>query len=201
MSERLSHLIVEIRALLPTHLLPFPLFSSTTRTVHISTLFNDDGYPLLVLFPLRLLNASTMREITYPLYPIIAFFGSILVLIPLPWHLQAWNSGTCYFIFWTFVACLNQFFNSVVWASDAVDRAPWFCEICSLFIFGSHFCQFILTYLSSFKATRITLGASVGIPAACLCISRRLFSIARVQAVLITPAEVCLYFFTTSVSV
>ena len=186
---------------MPTHLLPFPLFPSTTRTVHISTPFNDASHSLLVLFLLRLLDASTMREITYPLYPIIAFFGSILVLIPLPWHLQAWNSGTCYFIFWTFVACLNQFFNSVVWASDAVDRAPWFCEICSCFIFVSHFCRFILTYLSSIKATRITLGASVGIPAACLCISRRLFSIARVQAVLITPAEVCLYYYTVISSV
>ena len=120
-----------IWALLPIHLLPFPLFSSTTRTVHILTPFDDASHSLLVLFLLRLFDAPTMREITYPLYPIIVFFGSILVLIPLPWHLQAWNSGTCYFIFWTCVACLNQFLNSVVWASDMVDRAPWFCEICS----------------------------------------------------------------------
>ncbi|KAF7300917.1 Pheromone receptor [Mycena kentingensis (nom. inval.)] len=108
-----------------------------------------------------------MYDLTYPLFPICAFLGFVLVLIPLPWHLHAWNSGTCFYIMWSALACLNQFVNSVVWANDMVNRAPIWCDISS----------------------RIMLGGSVGIPAASLCINRRLYQIARVQAVSITPAE------------
>ena len=73
---------------------------------------------------------STMVEPLYPLFPIASFLGFVLVLIPLPWHLQAWNSGTCFYVFWTSLACLNQFINSVVWANDALNRAPVWCDIC-----------------------------------------------------------------------
>jgi len=71
-----------------------------------------------------------MADLTYPLYPTFAFLGFILSLIPLPWHLQAWNSGTCYFMMWSALACLNQFINSVVWAGNALNPAPAWCEIC-----------------------------------------------------------------------
>lgn len=71
-----------------------------------------------------------MADPTYPLYPTFAFLGFILSLIPLPWHLQAWNSGTCYFMMWSTLACLNQFINSVVWAGNALNPAPAWCEIC-----------------------------------------------------------------------
>jgi len=71
-----------------------------------------------------------MVEPLYPLFPIASFLGFILVLMPLPLHLQAWNSGTCFYVFWTSIACLNQFINSVVWASDAINRAPVWCDIC-----------------------------------------------------------------------
>lgn len=73
---------------------------------------------------------STMVEPLYPLFPISAFLGFILVLIPLPMHLQAWNSGTCFYVFWTALGCLNQFINSIVWANDAIIRAPVWCDIC-----------------------------------------------------------------------
>ena len=71
-----------------------------------------------------------MADITYPLYPIAAALGFVVVLIPLPWHLEAWNSGTCYYMIWVALACLNQFVNSVVWANDALNRAPIWCDIC-----------------------------------------------------------------------
>ncbi|KAJ7440959.1 pheromone receptor Rcb2 B44 [Mycena latifolia] len=103
----------------------------------------------------------------YPVFPIFAFFGFVLSLIPLPWHLQAWNSGTCYFMLWTALACLNQFINSIVWAQYISNFAPWWCEI----------------------SIRIILGASVGIPASSLCIVRRLYTIASVQSVSISRAE------------
>nr|AAQ96344.1 pheromone receptor Rcb2 B44 [Coprinopsis cinerea] len=104
---------------------------------------------------------------TYPLFPIFAFVGCILCLIPLPWHLQAWNSGTCFFMAWTALACLNQFVNSVVWSGNAINHAPIWCEI----------------------SIRILMGASVGIPASSMCIVRRLYAIARSQKVAITRAE------------
>ncbi|KAH9837843.1 putative fungal pheromoneG-protein-coupled receptor [Rhodofomes roseus] len=104
---------------------------------------------------------------TYPLYSVFAFIGFILALVPLPWHLQTANTGTCYYMIWTSLACLNEFVNSVVWADNALNVAPVWCDI----------------------STRITIGASVGIPAASLCINRRLYYIARMDAVAITRAE------------
>ena len=72
-----------------------------------------------------------MVGLLYPLFPVASFLGFFLVLLPLPWHLEAWNSGTCYYMMWTALACLNRFINSVVWANDAINRAPVFCDICA----------------------------------------------------------------------
>lgn len=71
-----------------------------------------------------------MADPTYPLFPILAFVGFILVLVPLPWHLKAYNAGTCLFILWTALACLNQFVNAVVWHNNALNPAPVWCDIC-----------------------------------------------------------------------
>ncbi|KAJ7440954.1 GPCR fungal pheromone mating factor, partial [Mycena latifolia] len=75
---------------------------------------------------------------------------------------------TFYFMLWTALACLNQFINSIVWAQDISNFAPWWCEI----------------------SIRIILGAGVGILALALCIVRRLYTIASVQSVSISRAEV-----------
>ncbi|KAK7680871.1 hypothetical protein QCA50_016181 [Cerrena zonata] len=104
---------------------------------------------------------------TYPLFPIFAFLGFILALVPLPWHLEAWNSSTCYFMMWTALACLNQFVNSIVWHNNAFNPAPIWCDI----------------------STRIIQLAAIGIPAASLCINRRLYVIASVQTVSISRDE------------
>ena len=128
-----------------------------------------------------------MVELLYPLFPIASFLGFVVVLVPLPWHLQAGNSGTCFFVFWTSLACLNQFINSVMWANDAINRAPVWCDICEW--------QLLSVLMGSLTigrcvATRIMLGSAVGIPASSLCIMRRLHSIAKVQAVSLTHKEV-----------
>lgn len=68
---------------------------------------------------------------------------------------------------WSALACLNQFINSVVWAGNYRNSAPAWCEI----------------------SIRIMMGSGVGIPAASLCINRRLYKIASVQAVSSTRAE------------
>lgn len=132
----------------------------------------------------------SMTDIAFPLFPLLSLIGFVLSLIPLPWHLQVWNSGTCYFMIWSAISCLNKFVNSIVWAGSAADSAPALCEICASAAFST--IALLVTnwvHLNS-PATRITIGASVGIPAASLCINRRLYMIARVQAVSVTRAEV-----------
>ncbi|KAF9526205.1 STE3-like pheromone receptor [Crepidotus variabilis] len=95
------------------------------------------------------------QDPTYPLFPIFAFLGFILSLIPLPWHIQAWNSGTCVFMIWTAVSCLIGFINSIVWRGNLNDPAPVWCDITS----------------------KVMIGITVAFPAATLCISRRLYYI------------------------
>ncbi|KAL0952910.1 hypothetical protein HGRIS_007125 [Hohenbuehelia grisea] len=102
-----------------------------------------------------------------PLFSTFAFAGFLLVSIPLPWHLEAWNTGTCLYMMWTAIGCLNQFINSIVWNGNTVNWAPVWCDISS----------------------RIIIGINVAIPAASLCINRRLYHIACVQSVTITKAE------------
>ncbi|EDR00818.1 STE3-like pheromone receptor [Laccaria bicolor S238N-H82] len=106
-------------------------------------------------------------DASYPAFPIFAFIAFVLVLIPLPWHFQAWNSGTCLFMIWTAVGCLNLFINSIVWRNNAIDWAPIWCDISS----------------------RIIVGLAVAIPAASLCINRRLYKIASCRTVTITRAH------------
>ncbi|KAJ3829417.1 pheromone receptor [Lentinula raphanica] len=101
---------------------------------------------------------------TFPLYPVFAFLGFVLSIIPLPWHLHAWNSGTCAFMIWVGSFCLVLFVNSLIWANNAINSVPIWCDISS---------QIILT-------------AGVGIPASTLCISRRLYRIISTQTVSIT---------------
>ncbi|KAJ3568207.1 hypothetical protein NP233_g5865 [Leucocoprinus birnbaumii] len=108
-----------------------------------------------------------MDDLTYPLFPTFSLLGFFLVVIPLPWHMKAWNSGTCFYILWTALACLNQFINSVVWHGNAINWAPVWCDI----------------------SIRIMMGASVGVPASSLCINRQLYRIMTSSTTSISPNE------------
>ncbi|KAJ3811579.1 pheromone receptor [Lentinula aff. lateritia] len=101
---------------------------------------------------------------TFPLFPIFAFLGFVLSVIPLPWHFQAWNSGTCAFMIWVGCLCLILFVNSLIWADNALNVVPIWCDISS----------------------QVIAAAGVGIPASTLCISRRLYRITSTQMVSIT---------------
>ncbi|KAL1742319.1 pheromone B alpha 2 receptor [Schizophyllum fasciatum] len=113
-----------------------------------------------------------MIDPTYPAFPIFAFLGIVCCMVPLPWHLQSWNSGTCFLMIWTAVACLNMFINAVVWKDHSRNVAPVWCEI----------------------SIRITLGASVAIPASSLCIVRRLYTIAKKFRAVMVDALICVLF-------
>jgi pheromone a factor receptor len=67
---------------------------------------------------------------TYPAFPVLSFLGACLLLIPLPWHFQAFNSGTCLYMIWTALGLLNLSINSIVWRSTAINYAPVWCDIC-----------------------------------------------------------------------
>ncbi len=115
---------------------------------------------------------------SYPLYPVAAFVTAALVLIPFGWHLQAWNAGTCLYMFWTALTCLNFGVNSILWHGTAVDLAPVWCDICTSLAF-----HFPLCYTYMHAASRIIVASSVAIPMASLCINRRLYKIATLSSV------------------
>ena len=107
---------------------------------HLSTVpqAHKDGESLAVphLRSLALSFVAVMHaDPTYPLLPVFAFLGFVVGLIPLPWHLQAWNAGTCVYMIWASFACLIQFVNAIVWKETALSVAPVWCDICECPIF------------------------------------------------------------------
>ncbi|KAF7327402.1 Pheromone B alpha 1 receptor [Mycena kentingensis (nom. inval.)] len=97
----------------------------------------------------------------------VAFTGFVLSMIPLPWHLEAFNVGTVLYMLWTGLACLVLFINSIVWHNNVIDWSPTWCDI------STHF-------MNDFN---------LAIPATSLCINRRLYQIASVRTVTKSKAE------------
>ncbi|KAF7421275.1 hypothetical protein PC9H_011797 [Pleurotus ostreatus] len=81
----------------------------------------------------------------YPQLPVAAFLAAALVLIPTPWHWRARNIATCGIIFWLFVVNFIYGVNSILWASDVIDRAPIWCDICTKIVVGASFALPICT--------------------------------------------------------
>ncbi|EED83593.1 hypothetical fungal pheromone GPCR, STE3-type [Postia placenta Mad-698-R] len=108
-----------------------------------------------------------MSDPTYPLFSVFAFIGFVAALVPLPWHLQSWNAGTCIYMIWASFASLIEFVDSVVWNGNINNPAPVWCDI----------------------STKFLIGAGVGIPASSLCINRRLYKISSLRATTITRDE------------
>lgn len=90
------------------------------------------------------------------------------------------------YMIWTGLACLNQFINSVAWNSDVINKAPVWCNICMCFTF---FCCSLGVAHHSRAASQFMIASAVAIPAASLCINRRLYHIASVQSVTKSRAE------------
>ncbi|KAJ7145534.1 pheromone A receptor-domain-containing protein [Mycena epipterygia] len=100
-------------------------------------------------------------------FSLFAFIGFLCSLIPLPWHLEAWNTGTCLYMVWTALACLALFVDSIVWSGNIIDWSPTWCDI------STHFLN----------------GFNLAIPACSLCINRRLYQIASMRTVTKSKAE------------
>jgi pheromone a factor receptor len=91
-----------------------------------------------------------------------SFIAFVVVLIPLPWHLEgwfsfdkritmelngmkkAWNTGTCLYMIWTAIGNFNFFVNSIAWDGNAYNKYAVWCDICKhdcrLYASLSHFC-------------------------------------------------------------
>jgi pheromone a factor receptor len=100
-------------------------------------------------------------------FTVFSAIGFILSLIPLWWHLEAWNIGTCMYMIWTALGCLVHFVDSVVWNGNTINWAPVWCDI----------------------AIRIQIALAVAWPACILCIIRRLHKIASPTAVSTTRTD------------
>ncbi|TDL26972.1 STE3-like pheromone receptor [Rickenella mellea] len=97
-----------------------------------------------------------MLDPAYPAFSIFAFLGLVAALLPLTWlRVTHHHTGIFIYMFWLALACLNQFINSIVWRDNAINLAPVWCDISS----------------------RLIIGVNVGIPAAALCIVRRMYNI------------------------
>ncbi|EIN05670.1 STE3-domain-containing protein [Punctularia strigosozonata HHB-11173 SS5] len=105
----------------------------------------------------------------YPneVFSAFAFISFVLVLIPFRWHLEAWNTGTCMYMAWTAIGCLYLFINSIVWKGNAEIHSLVWCDI------SSH----------------LQVALNTAIPAASLCINRRLYHIASVSSVTSTRSD------------
>ncbi|TFK67122.1 STE3-domain-containing protein [Pluteus cervinus] len=97
----------------------------------------------------------------YPnsIFSVFSFLGFMACMVPLPWHLEAWNAGMCLYMVWTGLGCLILFINSIVWHHNAINWSPIWCDITSRYIVGLNF----------------------AIPATCLAVTRRLYYIIAIR--------------------
>ncbi|EJC99657.1 fungal pheromone STE3G-protein-coupled receptor, partial [Fomitiporia mediterranea MF3/22] len=65
----------------------------------------------------------------YPLVPIANFLSFIIVLIPLPWLLQHWNTGAWTHSVWSALLCFITGVNTIIWADNAQITAVAWCDI------------------------------------------------------------------------
>nr|QPG55753.1 pheromone receptor [Auricularia cornea] len=100
-------------------------------------------------------------------YLVLTCISVVLVILPIPWHLSAWNSATCYMMLWTTIGSIIHIANTIIWRDNLSNPSPTYCDI----------------------STKIIVGLSMAIPLASLCINRRLYNIATMQAVAVTKAQ------------
>ncbi|KAF7344665.1 Pheromone receptor Rcb2 B44 [Mycena venus] len=104
--------------------------------------------------PLSLPSCSTNS-------PIGAFIAAFLVLVPLPWHWRARNVPTLSIIAWLFFSNIMLGVNALIWADNIRVTARVWCDI----------------------ATKLQVGATMALPACCLCLCIHLERIASVRQV------------------
>ncbi|KAJ7085505.1 putative fungal pheromone GPCR, STE3-type [Mycena belliarum] len=99
--------------------------------------------------------------------PIGAFAAALLVLVPLPWHWRARNVPTLSIIAWLFFSNIMLAVNAIIWADNINITAQVWCDI----------------------ATKFQIGATMALPACCLCLCIHLERIASVRQVRTTVEQ------------
>lgn len=119
-------------------------------------------------------------------FSVFSGIGFILSVVPLWWHLESWNVGTCMYMIWTALGCLVHFVGSILWNGNAINWAPVWCDICTFR------CWLDRVHISDelYPAIRIQLAVAVALPACGLCIIRRLYYIASPTTVTSTRTDV-----------
>ncbi|OSD03756.1 B mating type pheromone receptor [Trametes coccinea BRFM310] len=103
----------------------------------------------------------------YPILPISAFIGAVLVLVPVPSHWRARNYATVSLVAWLFILDVIYGINSIVWRDNVEIKLLVWCDI----------------------TTKLTIGASVALPAAAMCICKHLELVASGRVVRVSHAD------------
>ncbi|KIO23492.1 hypothetical protein M407DRAFT_27020 [Tulasnella calospora MUT 4182] len=104
---------------------------------------------------------------TYPIFPVLASIGIVLILLPSYWHFKSGNVGTMLYIVWTFIGNLNYLVNSISWKGN-LHNPPWlWCDL----------------------STALIIALNVALPTSSLLITRRLYSISTIRQVNILKSD------------
>ncbi|KAG1751797.1 pheromone A receptor-domain-containing protein [Suillus lakei] len=93
-------------------------------------------------------------------FPPVAFLAALSLLLPLPWHWRARNVATLSIIAWLFVLNVVYAVDAILWGNNINIIIPVWCDI----------------------TTKIIIGSTFALPAACLCICIHLERVASVRA-------------------
>ena len=155
-------------------LLPFSPISrpDSIRSAENLTLTSDWVKKFYTSFGQRYKTQRGEMTASNTVFTVFSGIGIIISIIPLWWHLESWNVGTCMYMIWTALACLVHFVDSIIWNGNVINWAPVWCDICT---FGYPFTLFFPHGIRS--AVRIQIAVAVAWPACGLCITRSLYNI------------------------
>ena len=95
-------------------------------------------YKAGAMLPISLRDALTRSSVpcinmqstyAYPLVPVANFLSAFLVLIPLPWLLQHWNTGAWTHAIWSSLLCFITGVNTTLWSDNVDIKAVVWCDI------------------------------------------------------------------------
>ena len=129
---------------------------------------------------------------TYPFYPIASFLASVMLLLVLltSFVRQSWNFGVALLCFWLFFENLTNGISAIVWSDNFEIKLDVYCDI------GSYMLSTPVPSAIQFRSrqrtvSRLDLVTYIVKPMATLIITRRLYTITRLQSVeLPSKAEV-----------
>jgi len=111
---------------------------------------------------------TPLTELT--LFTAATFFGCIHSLVCLPWKNDSKNIGSVLLCSWLFVGCFMLFVNSLT-----MNAIIW-CDICEWFCNTTGQSQGA-DYHYDGSATKLMIGAYIGVPASIVCVLHHLYTI------------------------